>query len=331
MLLLLGWTIYLRQVLLSILTPFLISFILAYLLAPLVQFMERRGIPRTIAIMVIYLLFAGTMFVFMVRVMPLFLEDMQMLMRRLPVYAQKLQEIITHLQEDYRRFNLPAYVLELIDNNIVGLGQRITAQLERSYNFLIDLFGRVLMLLLVPILTYYFLRDEAILKQNLLTLFPRRSRRRLKSLSGDIDLALGAYIRGALLVSLTVWLMTYAGLMLIGLEYSLILSIVVGITNLIPYIGPIIGALPALMIALLEQPIQALKVLILILAVQQVEAQLITPYVIGKSVRMHPLAIILILLAAGRLFGIAGLILALPAAIVLRVVFKHLLIAVKPR
>jgi len=328
-LLLLGWVIHVRQALLMIFTPFLLSLILAYLLSPLVEIIERHKLPRPAAILVVYLVFSIIALVFSVRVMPIFLADLQDLIQRLPDYAFKLQQILIHLQEDYRRFDLPDYVLDLIDHNIQGLEEQLTAQLERSYNFLIGLFGRVLLLLLVPVLTYYFLRDEQSLKNSLLALFPRRSRRRLVSMAGEIDAALGAYIRGALLVSLAVWLLTYIGLLALGMNHPLVLSIIVGITNLIPYIGPIIGALPALMISILEQPLLSLKVLILMVVVQQVEAQLITPYIIGKSVRLHPLAVILILLAAGKLFGIAGLILALPVVIILRIICKHMLLAVK--
>lgn len=331
MVLLLVWVVYVRQSLLMVLTPFLLSLVSAYLLSPVVQYMERRMISRSMAIIVIYLLFAIVIFVFCVGVMPLFLDDLQELMLQLPDYAERLQEIFAHMQEDYRRFNLPDYVRELIDNNIAGAGELLTIQLERSYNFLIDLFSRVLLLLLVPILTYYFLRDEAALKEKLISLFPYRARRRLINLAVEIDTALGAYIRGALLISLAVGLMTYIGLLILGVNFPLVLAIIVGITNLIPYIGPIIGAVPALLLALLEQPLLTLKVLILIIVVQQVESQLITPYVIGRSVRMHPLAIILALLLAGKLFGIVGLILAIPAAIILRILAKHLLPAVRQK
>ncbi len=330
-LLLLIWVVFVRQSLLMILTPFLVSLVLAYLLAPMVQYMERRNISRSMAIIVIYLVFAIVVFVFCVRVMPFFLDDLEELVLQLPDYAERLQEILAHLQEDYRRFNLPDYVRELIDNNIEGASELLTAQLERSYNFLIELFSRVLLLLLVPILTYYYLRDEASLKEKLMAFFPYRTRRRLINLFGEMDTVLGAYIRGALLISLIVGLMTYIGLLILGVNFSLVLAIIVGITNLIPYIGPIIGAVPALIVALLEQPLLALKVLVLIIVVQQVESQLITPCILGRSVRMHPLAIILALLVAGKLFGIVGLILAIPTVIILRILIQHLLLALRER
>ena len=145
------------------------------------------------------------------------------------------------------------------------------------------------------------------------------------ALAAEIDEALGAFVRGALLVSVAVGLLSYLGFLVLGLKFSLFLAIIVVITNLIPYIGPIIGTVPAALVALLDSPLKALEVVILIFAVQQVESCLITPYVIGRSVKLHPLVIILVLLLGGKLFGLAGLILALPAAIMLRIIALHLL------
>lgn len=328
-LLIIFWIIQVRHSLLVVLTPFLISLVLAYLLSPVIDYMERCRISRTVAIIVIYLIFSIIILIFSVRIVPLFLDDLEELVERVPDYARSLQEYIEHLQDDYRRFNLPPNIREIIDNNIDGLQRLLTAQLERSYDFLIDLFGRVLLMLLVPILTFYLLRDEMELKRWLLSPLLPTARRKVVTFFSEIDMALGHFIRGALLVSLVVGLLTYIGLLLLGVNFPLVLAIIVAITNLIPYIGPIIGALPALLVAFLESPVLALKVIVLIVVIQQVESQVIVPYIIGKSVRMHPLAIILILLMAGKLFGITGLLVAIPAAIVLRILYQHLVAAFK--
>jgi len=324
-LLLLLWIIRVRESLFMVLTPFLAALILAYILAPAIRFMERRGISRPLGIAVIYLLFAILVFVICVRVIPHLLGDIQELAERLPDYAAGIQKFIHHLQDDYRRFNLPPNVREVIDNNIQGLVETLTAQLEHAYNFLIDLFGRVLLFLLVPVLTYYFLRDEAHLKDVACALFPRRYRKEIIELAAAIDEALGALVRGTLLVSVAVGVLSYLGFLLIGLKFSLFLAIIVVITNLIPYIGPIIGAVPAVLVALLDSPLKAMEVVILLFAMQQVESYLITPYVIGRSVKLHPLLIILVLLIGGKLYGLAGLILALPVAIMIRIMALHLL------
>ena len=314
-----------REALSVVLLPFLVSLVLAYLLSPVVFLMERRRISRTAAIISLYLVFAIAVFIFCVRVMPSLLDDLQKLVVELPRYAGRLQEIIDYLQENYRRFNLPPNIREIVDNNIAGVEQVLTAQLERAYQFLLDLFSRVLLLLLVPILTYYLLRDEELLKKRVMLFLPAAVRPRFLAVCEEINRILGAFIRGAILVSLVVGLLYYTAFIIIGLDFPLILAFIGGITNLIPFIGPIIGAVPALLVAILESPLQVLRVLALIAVIQQVESQLIYPSIIGRSTGFHPLVVILALLVGVRLFGFVGLLLAIPAAIILRIVAAHLL------
>lgn len=323
-LLFLLWAYHVRESLLVVLTPFMISLILAYLLSPVIQYMEKRKISRTVAIITVYLIFSIMILVFCVRVMPLFLDDLEELVLQLPQYSSALQEFFHQLEMDYRRFNLPQSLRDIVDSNIENLSEALTAQLARSYDFLLDLFGRILLLLLVPILTFYLIRDARKLRESFFDLFPGRMRNKLDHVAADIDLSLGAFIRGALLVSLAVAALTYIGLLILGVNFSLVLAIIIGITNMIPYIGPIIGALPAVLVAFLDSPFLALKVIVLIVIIQQAESQLIVPVVIGRSTRLHPLAIILVLLLGGKLFGLSGLILAVPAAIIIRVVAGHI-------
>jgi len=319
------WLIRVRQALLSALAPLLFSFIAAYLLAPLVNSMERRRISRPVAILVLYLIFAIVIFIFCVRVVPLFLSDLQDLARQLPRYAADLQEFLRRMEESYRRFNLPPNTREIIDYNINALSGALAAQVERFYNMILSLFSSAVIFLLVPVLTYYLLRDESSFIKRFLYLFPPGWRRSINAAAEEINIALGAFIRGTLLVSFAVAALTYAGFLFLKVRFPLVLAIIIGITNLIPFIGPIIGAIPAWLVAFLDSPLLSLKVILMIVVVQQVESQLIAPVIIGRSARLHPLTIILALLLGGKLFGFIGLLLAVPAALVLRVLGKHLL------
>lgn len=320
------WVIKVRQALFSAMAPFLAALIIAYLLAPLVNCMERRRISRPVAIAVLYLVFAIVIFIFCVRVVPLFLDDLQELVRQLPSYAADLQRFLHRMEEGYRSFNLPPNTREIVENNIDAISEALAAQLERFYNLILSLFSSAIIFLLVPVLTYYFLRDEISFKKGLLFLFPPGYRRIITAAAEEINSALGAFIRGTLLVSFAVAGLTYAGFLLLGVRFPLVLAIVFGITNLIPFIGPIIGVIPAWLVAFLDAPLLSLKVILLIVIIQQVESQLIAPVIISRSARLHPLAIILALLLGGKLFGFTGLLLAVPAALVLRILGKHLLI-----
>lgn len=320
------WLIKVRQALISALAPFLAALIVAYLLAPLVSYMERRRISRPLGITVLYLLFAIVIFVFCARVAPLFLDDLQELINQLPSYAAEAQEFLHRMEAGYRRFSLPPNAREIVENNIEALGDLLAARMEHLYNFLLSLFNSAILLVLVPVLTYFFLRDETALKRTLLFLFPPGYRRFVTAAAGEINSALGAFIRGSLLVSFAVALLIYAGFLLLKVRFPLVLAIIIGITNLIPIVGPIIGAVPAGIVAFLDTPLLSLKVILLIVIIQQLECQLIAPVIIGRSSHLHPLAIILVLLLGGKLFGFTGLLLAVPAALTLRILGKHLLI-----
>lgn len=320
------WLIKVRQAVFSALAPFLAALIIAYLLAPLVSFMERRRISRPVGIAVLYLLFAIVIFLFCARVAPLFLDDLQELINQLPSYAADAQKFLHRLEAGYRRFSLPPNTREIVENNIEALGDLLAARMEHLYSFLLSLFNSIIILVLVPVLTYFFLRDERALKRSLLFLFPPGCRRFVTAAAEEINGALGAFIRGSLLVSFAVALLTYAGFLLLGVRFPLVLALILGIANLVPIVGPIIGALPAWIVAFLDTPLLSLKVILLIAIIQQLECQLIVPVIIGRSSRLHPLAIIVALLLGGKLFGFVGLLLAVPAALTLRILGKHLLI-----
>ncbi len=324
LLLFLSWLYRSRGSVLMILTPFAVSLVLAYLLSPVVLFLEQRRISRTLAIIVIYLVFAIFAFVVWVKVVPLLVEELQGLADEIPGYLQQLHDSVNHFQEDYRRFNLPVNVREMLDKNIDGIGEAVVDRLECLYQSAFEVIGGTLLMLLVPVLTYYILRDERYLKQSLIRLVPGRYRPRFLAMAGDINRSLGGFLRGSLLVSLAVGILTYIGFLIIGLKFPLVLAGIAGITNLVPIAGPVIGALPALLAALMQSTAQALKVLIITVAIQQVESQLIYPLIIGHSTGFHPLTIIFALLLAGKLFGFAGLILALPVIIMIRIFVKHL-------
>lgn len=323
MLLLLPWLLRLAGPVLEIFEPFLIAVIVAYILNPLVAVFEKRRVSRGLAILLLYAIFFAFAFLAGVWTIPGLVTELQKLMEMLPEYTEQAQGFIRHLYSDYRRFNLPDSLRLALDENILLLQRALQSLLERATGVLLGLFSHFFVLLLVPLLVYYFLRDMEHLKRSLVALFPARYRQRALVAAGEIDAALGAYLRGLLLICFLVGLLTYLGLRLLGVEFALILGIIYGLTNIIPYFGPLIGALPAVFIALLDSPALALKVVGVMVAVQQLDSQLLSPQILGRSLGLHPLVVILALLAGGQLFGLPGLILGVPLAAMLRIVLRH--------
>ena len=320
------WFVYRQSnALFFVFLPFFISLILAYLLSPVVGFMESRRISRTVAIGVIYVIFAMLVYIASVRFFPLLLDDLQELAGNLPNYARQAEMFLEKLQEDYRRFNLPPMLRDVIDENLRGLEQTLVSSLKNVSAFMVNIFNSLLIILLVPVLTFFLLRDEKKLKEWVVNLFPMRARTRFFQMVGEIDMAIGQYLRGMVVVSFLVGLIVYIGLLLLGVDFALFLGLFIAITNFIPFLGPIIGAVPAVIIAFLSSPLLALKVVILIVIIQQVESSLVAPLIFSRSLHFHPLVIILFLMLGGKLFGFLGLLLALPAAAVIRILGRHLL------
>lgn len=324
------WLLRVAAPLLEVLEPFLLAIVIAYILNPLVVLFERRRVSRGLAILLLYAIFFALVFLAGVWTIPGLVTELQKLGERIPDYTVRAQAFITHLHSDYQRVNLPESLRVALDENIMLLQRGLQLLLERVTSTLLGIFSHLFLLLLVPLLVYYFLRDMEHLKRSLVVLFPARYRQRVMVAGSEIDVALGAYLRGVLLISFLVGFLTYLGLRLLGVDFALILGLIYGITNIIPYFGPLIGALPAVIIALLDSPAQALKVVVLMVAIQQVDSHLISPQILGRSLGLHPLIVVLALLVGGQLFGLIGLILGVPLAATLRILLRHTVSGLPP-
>jgi len=307
-----------REQLLPALTPFLFALLLAYLLSPFVQALERRKLPRTLSIFIIYSVFIFALVMTGIYAVPAIVEEINVLVKQLPSFTTQVRDFILNLEEQYSRIDLPPALTETIQNNLLRIQSYLDRVLTAIPQFVIGLFGQVVAIIMIPILSFYMLKDIEIIKQGLLNLAPRGHRGRLIALFSRIDDKLGAWIRGQLTVGFIVGFLTFIGLEIVGMDFSLVLGILVGVTNIIPYFGPIIGAVPALFLALLRSPLMFIKVLAVQVIAQQLESNLITPQILGRQLGLHPLVIIFALLLGAQFGGIAGLLFAVPVAAVLK-------------
>jgi predicted PurR-regulated permease PerM len=185
-----------------------------------------------------------------------------------------------------------------------------------------SLLSQLFSILLAPVLAFYLLRDICRFKEDFFSLIPHRWQNDIVILTGEINKVLDSYIRGYLLVCLIVGVLTGTAMFLLGVEFALILGLFAGLTELIPYLGPFIGALPAVLLALLKSKWLAVKVILAFLFIQQLEGNVISPKILGDRVGLHPLAVILTLVVAGKLFGLPGMLLAVPSAAVIRIIIS---------
>ncbi|MBX6351826.1 MAG: AI-2E family transporter [Thermoflavifilum sp.] len=308
-------------VLQALVIPFVASLVVTYLLQPVVEMLHRRRVPRGAAILIIYFTAAVLVAVALLDSIPVFARQLSQLVKDLPGVVADIDRWIDEISR--RKDGLPDALrlgvesgLTSVEQQVVQFASGITGWLTGTVNTLFALF-------LVPFLVFYMLKDGRAIGRALVGLFPPQRREQVREVLHGIDDTLGRYVRGQLLVMLAVFLLTYAGLLVVGMPYAFVLALIVGITNVIPYLGPFLGAAPGLLLALTISPWLALKVLIVNVVVQQCEGNLISPQIMGRTLDLHPLAIVAAVIIGGELAGVLGLVLAVPTLAVAKVVWSH--------
>ncbi|WP_134700074.1 AI-2E family transporter [Ammoniphilus sp. YIM 78166] len=316
-----GW---MWQVIKAVIAPFLISVIFAYLLNPIVRLLHQRNVPRGMAVAIIYFTFILVFTVFILNAIPTFLKQSSDLTEHIPELVQTYQ---AWLQEfNNHKYQLPESIRLGIDQALENIEVKTTEYFANLVNGAGGFIHKFIGLFVIPFLVFYMLKDMESIQKGILLFVPRSQRKEFSKLFHDIDHALGNYIAGQLLVSLIVGVLAYIGYWIIGMPYALILALIITITNIIPYIGPIIGAAPSILVALTISWEMSVAVLIVNLIVQVLEGNLVSPFIMGRRLHMHPILIIFALLLGGELGGLIGLIFAVPILATLRVIIHHVII-----
>jgi predicted PurR-regulated permease PerM len=224
--------------------------------------------------------------------------------------------------------NIPAEWRETIETNLKNLLDdaltAIRAGLVATVTTLFSTMSFILGLVVIPFWLFYILQDERQVKEGVLRAFPEQLRPDVWCMARLIDDVLSAYIRGQLLLVLFVGGLATLALLIIGVPFALVLGLIAGIFEALPYIGPILGAIPAVLVALLTDPVSAIWVVAAFFAIQQIENLILVPRISGQSVKLHPALVMVVLVVGNELAGLPGMLIAVPVAAVLRDVFKYL-------
>ena len=304
--------------------PFLIAGLIAYLLHPIIAKIENWNIPRSISILLIYVLFFGGIGYLIYRVYPATIIQLRDLSEQLPQFISMYQTFINQMYESTSF--LPATVHDKMDELILRLEATIDDILLKMISGFTRIIDMIIIITVIPVLVFYFLKDHGKWKELVKKYIPEKHRTKTRNIFHGIDESLGGYIRGQLIVSLFVAITAFILFELLNMDYALLLAIIMGVTNLIPYFGPIIGAVPAVAIAFTMSIQTVIFVLIAIFVIQLLESNLLAPYIVGKSIAIHPVAIIFALLLGGKISGVMGMILAVPFLTILKVIFTHVFV-----
>lgn len=301
------------------LMPFVLGGFIAYLLHPLVERMVERGVSRTMAILLIYILFFGLLGIGLFRGVPLFIDQLRELSQSAPELSRLYENQIVALEAE--TLSWPDGIQEKIHNRIIGFEQWLSGLVEAFMNVLMKMVNFLLLLAIVPFISFYLLKDIHRVKKAAWTFTPKKWRTRALRFVKELDQSLGGYIRGQLLVCLLTGTAAALLFTLVGLKYAILLGLIIGITNVIPYFGPIIGAVPAVFVALTMSVQTAVYTVIIVFILQFVEGNVLSPWIVGKSIHLHPLFIIGALLIGGEAGGVLGLIAAVPVLIIFKAAF----------
>jgi len=309
------------ELLLGVMVPFVVAGFITYLLHPLIEYIHERGIPRALAILIIYTLFFGGVGYGLYNGIPLFIKQLRDLAESLPALVETYREWTTQIHDETSTW--PKDVHERVEALLNQAERSIGNLVTMVINIVKGIVNYGILLALIPFIVFYMLKDIDQIKKAVWYLTPPRWRPRGMAFLKDVDESLGNYIRGQLFVCLIIGTVATIALWFAGMEYPLLLGILIGATNIIPYFGPIIGAIPAVILAATVSVKMIIIVVAIIFVLQFIEGNLLSPLIVGKSLHMHPLVIMFSLFLGGEVGGIVGLILAVPVIAVLKVALLH--------
>ena len=292
------------------LMPLFFGILLAYLLLPASEFLENKGVNRFLSLCCIYLIFiSGVIAIFWIGI-PYIING-----------VMSLESAINNYLIMYADFNsiLPPF----IRNSIGSLHGISSEYINKITNLLIGTMGFMLDLFFGIILSFYIIKDREKISTALLGLIPKCWRKFVFAILTDVDDVCKQFIRGQLSVAVVLWVMTYIGLWAIGIKYAFILGALTGIFDIIPYFGPFLGLAPAIIVAAIDSPYKIISVFIVYVIIQQLEGAIISPRIMGKHVGLHPIITIMAVVVGGRLFGIVGMLLAVPICGIIRAIARE--------
>jgi predicted PurR-regulated permease PerM len=294
----------LAYVLRDVLAILIVSIVFAAALDPLVDNLQRKRFPRTLCILFIYLILIGVLTLIGILFVPLLRDQIDQIRQALPTFYDRALDLFQRIPSSGT------------ENPGATLDQSLTRLTASAFSGIAGVFGGIVTVFGVLVLTFYLTVEEKGFKKFLMAVTPRREHLRVERINGTIQHRLGGWLRGQLLLSLIIGVTSYVGLLIIGVPYTLVLALIAGVTEAIPIAGPLLGAVPSVIVAYNESPVTALLVVVLFFVIQQLENNFIVPRVMSRATGLNPVIVIIVTLVGAKLAGIAGIILAIPLTII---------------
>lgn len=315
----------------QILFPFGLSLFLAILLKPLADLFQKtaerfglRKFPYDISIVGAFLTFLAALYLIVLHVLVPFGKQFREFVKEIPGLIVEVQEAIVEIEMQYNVAALPDEGKQIITKLLQEIGSYTLSLASFSLSAVFSLASTMVELVVVPVITFYMIKMGGNFVRGFIALFPKRYEAHLTDLFGEMHRVLSAYITGQLTLSVLMTIVVFLGMMALGIPYPLVVGLLAGIVEMIPVVGPIAGAVPPILLGLTESTALAVQVLVFYIVVQQLDSHIIMPKLMGSIIDMHPVAIILGVLVGGHLYGIVGMMIAVPVLAVLQILLRHM-------
>lgn len=312
--------------------PVILSIVGYYLLSPLVNMLQRYKIKRGWGILIVFVALSGLITILVLTILPFLRDQTEALIASFPGYARQLGMDIDMWA---RRSPFEAQYME-ISKNMQTNAEQFLGSITQNFSdvagqtldsvtgVIATLTNFIVSLVTVPFILFYLLKDGHKLYSGFLHVLPPKMRGRTGAMLIEMDEQLRSYIQGQMLVSLCIGIMMYIGFLIIGLDYALLLAAIASVTSVVPYLGPVIAITPAIIIAIVTSPFMVVKLALVWTVVQLLEGKFISPQIMGKSLQIHPVTIIFVLLTAAHLYGVVGVLIGLPTYALLKVFVQYM-------
>ena len=310
----------------KILKPFVWALLIAFFLNALLKMLENNfKFKRWVNVLIVYVFFFGLIVLFFTIITPRVIDSIKNLVNEIPYYINETKKWITKtpgLLEGIDKFGVVDYIKNSLDGLLGKLGKNLTPMLNKTLDQAISITSNLINFILGSIISVYILKDKEYFKYNLnkiiYAVFPVGKADGVLGVLEEVKDAFSKFFVGKLLDSLIIGIMCFIGCAIMKVHYGLLISLIVGITNMIPYFGPFIGAIPAIIITLFYSPFKALWVALFIFLLQQFDGLYLGPKILGVQVGLKPFWIILSIMIGGGFFGVWGMLFAVPTAAVIR-------------
>ena len=299
----------------DIIVMLFVAAILGAAIDPWVDYLQSKKIPRAVSILGMYVIGLGVLALAIILILPVMTTELRSLANNFPNYYEKILSAFGQFQDDGITTTSFSNILESWAAN---LGQTT----KGVFSTISGIFGGIISFIAVMVITFYLIVRKDNMKSFIQTVTPGKYQAYIIQLYNRVQRKIGSWLSGQLSLMIIIAVLSYVGLLVLGVRYTLLLALIAGLTEIIPYVGPTLGAIPAVLIAFTDSPFKAFLVLVLYVIIQQLENGIIVPRVMKKAVGLNPIIVIVVILIGGKIAGVLGALLAVPIATIGSVFIK---------